>query len=544
MFGIRMTSLSRATNGDWFARKRIPDDVRARYEAEHGKRQEERFRRPASIPQGTATQEFRDWDADVCSRIERLRTKARGEGEPALTPRQAHALAGAWYSWFVAQYEEDPGTADDWDAKADEYERVCPREFDGDDVLDDDARTPVQRRAIHRVLTMQGDVERFLSENDRTLSDAAMGAVLDALEGEFLPALAVLRRRAQGDWRRDTRPEKFPMLSDMPRSPSAAVKLSGLTVWEVFELWIEGRKPAASSVNRWRAVFVSLRERFGKRDAATISAEEAQEWADGLTTAERSAQVAHEVWLRAAHTLFAWAVKRRRLASNPFAETSVAVPKRAPKLREREFNEEEWRTILRATLQPPSPRMESHNAAARRWVPWLCAYTGARPGEACQLRAEDVQQHKEGFWTINITPEAGTVKGNVARVVPLHEHLAEQGFVAFAQAKRSGPLFYDPEGRRKADDDPTNPTRQPWVKARDKISEWVRALGVNDPGISPNHAWRHTYKRRAARAGIERRIRFAMCGHSSKEEGDDYETPTIEDLAAELLRFPRYELAD
>ena len=181
MLGIRMTSLRRATNGDWFGRKRIPEDVRPLYEAEHGKRQEERFRRPASIPQGTATQEFRDWDADICSRIERLRAKARGEGEPALTPRHAHALAGAWYSWFVAQFEEDPGTADEWDAKSDEYERVCPCEFHGDDLLGDEVRTPVQRRAIHHVLTMQGDVERFLREKDRTLSDTAMGTLLDAL---------------------------------------------------------------------------------------------------------------------------------------------------------------------------------------------------------------------------------------------------------------------------------------------------------------------------------------------------------------------------
>ena len=305
-----------------------------------------------------------------------------------------------------------------------------------------------------------------------------------------------------------------------PHFPSRPrCKLSGLTVWNVFELWIEGRKPAASKCQPMARRLRQSSRTIRQRDAATITSEEAQQWADGLTTAERSAHVVHEVWLRAARTLFAWAVKRRKLASNPFAETSVPVPKRAPKLREREFNEGEWRTILRATLEPPSPRMESHNAAARRWVPWLCAYTGSRPGEACQLRAEDVRQHKDGFSIINITPEAGTVKGNVARVVPLHEHLVEQGFIAFAQAKRSGPLFYDPDGRRKADDDPTNRTRQPWVKARDKISEWVRALGVNDPGISPNHAWRHTYKRRRPReralsaalglpcAGIHRRKR-------------------------------------
>jgi hypothetical protein len=126
--------------------------------------------------------------------------------------------------------------------------------------------------------------------------------------------------------------------------------------------------------------------------------------------------------------------------------------------------------------------------------------------------------------------------------VPLHEHLVEQGFVTFAQSKGNGPLFFDPAGKRKVDDDPTNPVRQPWAKCRDKLSEWVRGLGVTDPGISPNHAWRHTYKRRAARAGIERRIRFAMCGHTSTDEGDRYETPSVEDMAVEGRKFPRYTL--
>jgi hypothetical protein len=108
-----MTTLRRATNGDWFARKRIPEDIRSAYLKAHGKGQEERFRLSAALSPGIATQEFRDWDAEVSSRIERLRAKERGEGEGSLTPRQAQALAGQWYSWFIAQHEEDPGTVDD-----------------------------------------------------------------------------------------------------------------------------------------------------------------------------------------------------------------------------------------------------------------------------------------------------------------------------------------------------------------------------------------------------------------------------------------------
>ena len=72
-------------------------------------------------------------------------------------------------------------------------------------------------------------------------------------------------------------------------------------------------------------------------------------------------------------------------------------------------------------------------AAAIRWVPWVCAYTGARGGEITQLRAEDVKRHRQGFWTITITPEAGTVKTGQARTVPVHEHLVARGSIEFVR---------------------------------------------------------------------------------------------------------------
>jgi hypothetical protein len=48
--------------------------------------------------------------------------------------------------------------------------------------------------------------------------------------------------------------------------------------------------------------------------------------------------------------------------------------------------------------------------------------------------------------------------------------------------------------------------------------------------------------REAARAGIEQRIRRAIAGHSQRDVADRYETPTLEDMAEALKRFPRYEV--
>ena len=463
-----------------------------------------------------------------------------------MTHRQAHALAGEWYVWFVRRHEDEPGTEEQWDLTADHL-RDASDQFHRENDGDDRPPSPAERRAVHHALTSLGNVEAFLHERGMVLTEEAKGLFLDVVEPEFAAAIRLLRRRAGGDYAKDKRPERFAAL-DLPKTPAPSAVPSGLsaaarlTCWAAFELWIEGRRPAPATINRWRAVFVDLKGTFGDRDAATITADEAQAWVDGLLASpDRSPHVVEEVWRRAAKVVFAWAVKRKRLTSNPFAEATVALPKRPPKLREREFTENEWRAILTATLQPPPARMEPHNAAARRWVPWVCAYTGARPGEVCQLRAEDVVETPAG-WAIRITPEAGTVKTGEARTVPLHEHLIAQGFSTFAKANGAGPLLYDPSARRKTDDDATNPVRAPWAKSVNKLSDWVRSLGVKDEGISPSHAWRHTFKRRAARAGIERRIRFAMCGHVSGDEGDKYETPTLEDLAEAMRAFPRYEL--
>jgi integrase len=125
--------------------------------------------------------------------------------------------------------------------------------------------------------------------------------------------------------------------------------------------------------------------------------------------------------------------------------------------------------------------------------------------------------------------------------VPLHEHLIAQGFLKFAKTKGDGPLFYNTTSPLKATKvDPMNPTRPRSVKTLNRLGEWVRKLGVIDNAIRPNHAWRHTFKRWAARAGIDAGIRDAICGHSPRTVADKYETPTLEDMAEALRKFPRY----
>jgi integrase len=248
------------------------------------------------------------------------------------------------------------------------------------------------------------------------------------------------------------------------------------------------------------------------------------------------------VWLASSRSVFSWGMDQKHVSKNPFAGIKVDVPKQ---VRTREtgkaFTAEEARVILRAALAFDKPKTPQERA--KRWVPWLCAYSGARSGEITQLRGSDIEKRGR-FYVMKLTPEAGTVKTGQVRVVPLHEHIIAQGFLEMVQQIGKGALFYNDRTPQRASKDPLKPSRSRAATARARLGKWVRDLGIADPELSPNHAWRHTFKTIAARVGIPEREHDEITGQAPSSEGQKYVTPTVEDMAKALKRFPRYKLSD
>ena len=54
------------------------------------------------------------------------------------------------------------------------------------------------------------------------------------------------------------------------------------------------------------------------------------------------------------------------------------------------FTAEEAATILKASLEPSASNEGEDLRNAKRWCPWLMAYSGARVNEITQLRKEDI----------------------------------------------------------------------------------------------------------------------------------------------------------
>jgi integrase len=300
----------------------------------------------------------------------------------------------------------------------------------------------------------------------------------------------------------------------------------------------DGSKP--ETIRQWRSIINHLVAFLQHDDAKVVALADLARWREHLRKEPvrdgkpRSAKTINDSYLAAANAVFSYGVNQLLIPANPAVDLAkVRVPK-APKLREKDFTKAERKIILQAALVPASASLSSERILARRWVPWLCAYTGARVNEITQLRKGDVQKI-EGVWTVRITPEAGGVKTNEARTVPIHEHLIEQGFIDAINGKPEGPLFYKP-------DPAATSARGQHKQVGTYLAAWVRDLGVTDPAIRPNHGWRHTFKGICMEVGIEERAADYMQGHAPKGQGRRYGPNTIPALAAQLAKFPRFDV--
>jgi len=564
-------------SGSWVGRKRIPEAIRAAYAASFGPAWEAKFSRPATLSEREARAAHAEWLALIEARINLITAEVQGKGTD-LTHKQAHALAGRWYRWKTDRHGEDPGRPQKW---SDEVTKLIAGIAELGEAARKDGSSPVVLKPLKdlsdpslqfsdlldQLTTTQGKVlERigaateaadFLARERTALNSDGRRRFLAAVVDELLAANALLRRRAKGDYAPDARPARFPEWRPVGASAGATATSSGLGALALYRAWAKANeaRTSASTRNRWISVFRDL-ERFTEgRDMLSFTEEDALKWRDDLRAADRTEKTVNFQYIAAAKAVFGWAARPRTddggalLVANPFANFRLSArngAKKAVKLRERSFRNEEMSAILPAAQSVQLRAGSTGFERARRWAPWLLAYTGARPGEICQLRKQDLRR-VQTRWAIRLTPEAGTIKDREARIVPIHAHLLEQGLVAFIEGADEGPLFFDADAlRRKSVDDPSNPRRFPHEKVASNLAHWVRALGVNDPGIKPNHAWRHTFKTRALVAGIDSVVADFICGHSPKTVGDGYYALEGDAGWPALVRavdaFPRYEV--
>ncbi|MDR7102309.1 tyrosine-type recombinase/integrase [Croceicoccus sp. BE223] len=315
------------------------------------------------------------------------------------------------------------------------------------------------------------------------------------------------------------------------RDPAAHSPQPGLSLSALYERFAQSGTANPKTVQKWRSRVTSLIEHLGHDDAIRVERADINAWTGALVASGLSVKTVKDGYLPAVSAAFSIAYEDGAIPTNPAAGIKVRGPKTI-RAREREHSDDEAATILRAALGPQPAGLADHHARARRWVPWLRAYTGARVGEMTQLRAMDVQQ-EGGIWFVLISPEAdGGVKTGEARKVPLHPHLIDQGFIDLARSGDPTPLFYA-EGTGTA----LNPASKMRASA---LAKWVRTLGVETP--QPNHGWRHKFKTLCRVAEIQEHIMDKLQGHASPNQGRRYGTVPLGTLREAIAKLPRFEV--
>ncbi len=213
------------------------------------------------------------------------------------------------------------------------------------------AKEPEVRESVRPHVAEMARVATFLASAGLSLSLEAYALFVDAVGDNLYAAISLLERRAGGDYAPDTTPETFPAFID-----SAARRASGLDCWQLFEAFVKAAGPAESTVQRWRAVFLNLRDAFSDTGAAAITDAAARAWVAKLVSQKRSPKTVREVWVPAARRVFGWAEQQKHVSKNPFAGIKVDVPRKARNRETKAFMPQEVRTILRATLDHKEPR--------------------------------------------------------------------------------------------------------------------------------------------------------------------------------------------
>lgn len=485
--------------GVYWYRKRVPAGLIALV----GKREEKRSLRTKD------PQEAKRAHARVAADVERRWAGLR-LGAVGLDHREVHALAGEVYRNMVARHEREPGAAWGWSVVADQQRRLQARRGDPwadlelSELVDPEIKEVLDKRAI-------------------AVDDVTWERLKQAVGDAMLQAQRLLQRRANGDFRPDPDADRFP-----------TAETNSFTWDEAWALYLQQHKPGEATQKRWRTATRSFVDAVGT-DMRCVTAVQVVDWRNVLLAKGLDAVTVRDVYVASVRTVLGCACSNLKLKLNPAAGIKTVVPKKV-KLREKEFTPDEARTILGATFATFSHLVTPEHAAARRWVPWLCAYTGARVNEITQLRGEDVCVEM-GIPCLRITPEAGTVKDKARRYVPLHEHLIEQGFLDFVRSRGDGPLFFDPKAGRGGKEKGSLAAR-----AGRHMGEWVRELGITDPGVAPNHGWRHLFKTLGRTAGIGMDRLDAIQGHAPPNEGGKYGgwPPTV--LDPEIRKIPRFEV--
>jgi len=508
--------------GRYFARLVVPKDLREAVgktelrTALGGDRRQALIKLPAAV-------------ANLQTIISQAEHKVSDKRNPPRYPMSPEAMTAAHYQSRL-----------DFDDEL----RNDPRWANGliDDVLVERLRRAIAGRSsddeLHALVGVEIARFRRAGNFDSPPGSDAWRTVAKGLCIAELEALERVCERDEGDF---TGQPSHPILKTAVAVENAAQGPEPVSLKKLWTDYVAARQAAGfmkGGAGRLGRVFESLRAFVGHDDAARVVKKDLLAWRDDLTKT-LAAKTISDVYLSTARSVFTWAVDQDLITENPVIGVKIAKPRKVLS-RERGFTDGEALAVLKASRayqpnvdQNGYQREKPHLVNAKKWVPLLAAFSGARVSELTQLRKEDFRQ-EDDVWIMRITPDAGTVKAGGFRDVPLHPQILDQGFIGFVATAKAGPLFH---GATTPDDY----ARKAGIISN-QLANWLRGTGLRPDGLQPNHAWRHRFKTVAMDLELAPRVVDALQGHAARTAGEGYGDVSIRAKTAAINKFPAYDI--
>lgn len=324
--------------------------------------------------------------------------------------------------------------------------------------------------------------------------------------------------------------------------PAKPLKKKPVSLQGLFNLYFQSQKKLGigrEAERRWKSSFIHLINFLGHDDAVRLTKRNVMDWRDKRLESVSPKTVA-DVDLASLRAILKWAVDEDLLENNAADGVRQKVQRQISS-REKGYTAQEAvavlklsRSYLPAKTGNARTTETDKTASAKRWIPFMCALSGARVTEIAQLRSHDFRV-EDGVHLFRITPDAGSVKTGQYRDVPIHRQLLEMGLWDFA-TMGNGPLFFV-----------DTPSRDKLKAARmvsASVSQWLQKSGVVPQGIQPSHGWRHRFTTVAREAAVADRIIDAIAGHAGRTAGERYGDVTIKTLKQAIDRIPHYAVAE
>jgi len=202
----------------------------------------------------------------------------------------------------------------------------------------------------------------------------------DAKIEELTAAIAVMEKDKYGpafqaEQAEATAKQRAEQVARLSQNVPQAASITGL-----YERYALSGSANPKTVARWRPRVASFVEHLGLDDVTGVKRGDLNNWTAALIAKGLAKKTVADGYLPPVKVILGLAYDDELIQSNPSSGLKVRGPS-AVMVRDRDLTDDEAITILRGSLQPQSERLSPEHALARRWVPWLCAYTGARVAE-------------------------------------------------------------------------------------------------------------------------------------------------------------------